>query len=88
MEAVKQSPSHLLDDLVSHRLYEVPLGGIHGAGKQEVLPNLETHEPLSVHLSNYAFTHRSQYFKGTKDFQELLFVSNLVPDLVGTGSRR
>lgn len=70
----RRSPSHLLDDLVSHRLYEVPLGGIHGAGKQEVLPNLETHEPLSVRLSNCAFTHRSHVFERQKRLSRIAFL--------------
>lgn len=52
----RKSPSDLLDDLFSHRLYEVTFSGIHGAGEHEVLPDLKTQEPLSVQLSNYVYT--------------------------------
>lgn len=43
--------THLLDDLLSHRLHEVVLSGIHGAGKHEVLPNLKLRfNAVSSHL--------------------------------------
>lgn len=75
-------PSDLLDDLFSHRLHEVTLSGIHGAGEHEVLPNLRTHEALSLHLLNYVFTHEPQWFKRQKKrvFKRVFWISNLVPD--------